>query len=527
MTFFQKAGRFFEPLGDYKFLTFLSCLKFSTWGIHAIASVVIMRSSLKAIEQGNRELFQQNIQLYLFFIVLYFSVWWLLRATDWPGLFHSIERWIYQRYIPKLILLDNNYIEGIGTGKMISIIRDGRTVWVDQLSNFLKEITKLCITGGFLFYLVLLVSVWYLVAIVCALILLHILIIYMDTFAHRERRMRTREKWELTRKLVKIVMTKNEILQNQFIDKELMWLMDSVDVIDGINNRLNRSLFFLFNAVRVFAFSLRIWVLVIIGYGVFRGNYTLTDFATIMTMIIVFESFLFDSTEFYKNFTKDFSDIEELWRVIDAGPVMKGYDSGHTFSSHKKDIEINTISYGYNDTKVFTDFSLTIARGKKTALVGESGWGKTTLLKLIAGYLHPDEGSISVLGNTLSETALKTYYHHIGYLTQEPSVFDATIRENLLSAMQIYKKEDTEGKTSPLVGETERGTSSRPFIEEENKKTSTSFSLWESHSQDKLLHNALKLAHCDFVFEMKDGDLIPRLEKGEWGSPEVRSNDLL
>ena len=67
--------------------------------------------------------------------------------------------------------------------------------------------------------------------------------------------------------------------------------------------------------------------------------------------------------------------------------------------------------------------------------MGASGGGKTTLLKLIAGYLHPDKGSISVLGNILSETALKSYYPHIGYLTQDPSVFDATIRENLMSAV--------------------------------------------------------------------------------------------
>ena len=40
-------------------------------------------------------------------------------------------------------------------------------------------------------------------------------------------------------------------------------------------------------------------------------------------MVIVFESFLFDSTEFYKNFTKDFSDIEKLWETIDDAPKMK------------------------------------------------------------------------------------------------------------------------------------------------------------------------------------------------------------
>jgi ABC-type multidrug transport system fused ATPase/permease subunit len=56
-------------------------------------------------------------------------------------------------------------------------------------------------------------------------------------------------------------------------------------------------------------------------------------------------------------------------------------------------------------------------------------------MKLIAGYLHPESGSISVMGNQLDTTALKSYYPHIGYLTQDPSVFDATIRENLVSAV--------------------------------------------------------------------------------------------
>ena len=81
-----------------------------------------------------------------------------------------------------------------------------------------------------------------------------------------------------------------------------------------------------------------------------------------MTMIIVFESFLFDSTEFYKNFTKDFCDIEKLWEVLDDGPVMKGYSTGLPFSKKSKDIEINSISYGYNESKVFDNFSLTIKR---------------------------------------------------------------------------------------------------------------------------------------------------------------------
>jgi ABC-type multidrug transport system fused ATPase/permease subunit len=75
-------------------------------------------------------------------------------------------------------------------------------------------------------------------------------------------------------------------------------------------------------------------------------------------------------------------------------------------------------------------------------------------MKLIAGYLHPDSGSISILGNTLSKTALKTYYPHIGYLTQEPGVFDATIRENLISAIAEKTNTYTNTMENGIVSET-------------------------------------------------------------------------
>ncbi len=463
MTFFQKAKRFFEPLADNKWFTFLSCLKFSTYWFYAIVSVLVIRSSLSAIESHNITQYSRDINIFIWLVMFYFIAGWLLRTSDWPKLFHSIERWIYNKYLPIIIHLDNNYLEALGTGKLISIIWEGRKVWVEQLLNFLREVMKITITGWFLIYLISRVQFEYAIILIWWLIIMHIIVIYIDTIAHKDRRDRTNEGGELNRKMVRIIMSKNEILQNNWLSWALRDMMYSVDKIALLNNRINRSLYFIFNLVRLFAFGIRIAVLVLIGYGVFHGMFTYTEFATIMAMVIVFESFLFESTEFYKNFTKDFSDIEKLWEVLDNWPQMQWYDSGFIFFPQKQDIEISSISYGYNDTPVFSDFSLTIKRGEKTALVGASGWGKTTLIKLIAGYLHPQSGNISVLGNELDKTALKSYYPHIGYLTQDPSVFDATIRENLISAM--------------------------------NKKDTIDI--------DQKLNSALKLAHCNFIFDLE------------------------
>ncbi len=484
MTFWQKAKRFFEPFWENKLLVLLSCIKFSSWGIYAIASVLIIRSTLRAIESDNIESFETAIIFFSLFFALYLWVSWVFRRTDWPYLYHNVEKWIYRRYIPIIIEADNNYIEKIGTGKLISILRDGRKVWMDQLSWIIKEIMKILVTGSFLFYLLAQISIFYAFLLIFGLILMHIIVVWIDGIAHKHRRIRTNEQHELSRKLVRIIMSKNEILQNNSLKKEMSEVFWVVDNIADANDKINRALFFIFNLVRIFAVGIRFIVLFVIGYWVFQRAFTVTDFATTMAMIIVFESFLFDSTEFYKNFTKDFSDIEKLWETLDDAPKMKGYSIGLPFSKKSKDIIISDISYGYNDTKVFDNFSLTIKRWQKTALVGASGGGKTTLMKLIAGYLHPESGSISVLGNQLDETALKTYYPHIGYLTQDPGVFDATIRENLVSAL-----------------------------------TAT----WDQKNIEQKLIKVLKLAHCDFVFELEHGLDTEIGERGvrlSWGQKQ-------
>ena len=207
----------------------------------------------------------------------------------------------------------------------------------------------------------------------------------------------------------------------------------------------------------------------------------------------MFETFLLDSVEFYKNFTKEFSTIQSLWDTIDDAPPIQGFSTWSPFTPKHQNIEIHNISYSYSESKVFSDFSLMIERGKKTALVGASGWGKTTLMKLIAGYLHPESGSISVLGNILDETALKSYYPHIGYLTQEPSVFDGTIRENLVSAVSSVSDLSSWG-TKDLLSKEEKADSSVSLRNDKKKN--------EKELEQKLIE-ALHLAHCDFVFEME------------------------
>ena len=74
---------------------------------------------------------------------------------------------------------------------------------------------------------------------------------------------------------------------------------------------------------------------------------------------------------------------------------------------------------------------LHIEAGEKVALVGETGAGKSTIMKLLARFYDPDEGSIRIDGHDLRDLDLSAYRHQLGYVPQEAFLFTGTIRDNI------------------------------------------------------------------------------------------------
>ena len=147
-------------------------------------------------------------------------------------------------------------------------------------------------------------------------------------------------------------------------------------------------------------------------------------------------SVLIDFLDFIKNFWRDFPEIQNLWDFFDDAPEITGYEEWNTFTYQTWNIELQNLTYSYEWNKnVFENFDLKIQWWNITAFVWPSGGGKSTLVKLIAGYLKANSGEILIDGQKLTETSLKSYYQDVGYLTQEPSVFDGTVRENLMYAL--------------------------------------------------------------------------------------------
>jgi len=95
-------------------------------------------------------------------------------------------------------------------------------------------------------------------------------------------------------------------------------------------------------------------------------------------------------------------------------------------------IDFQNVHFSYNkDTEVLKDINFSVKEGSMTALVGESGGGKTTITNLIPRLYDPSEGSIKIDGTDIKEVKLESLREQIGIVMQEPYLFNDTIEENL------------------------------------------------------------------------------------------------
>jgi ATP-binding cassette subfamily B (MDR/TAP) protein 1 len=97
-------------------------------------------------------------------------------------------------------------------------------------------------------------------------------------------------------------------------------------------------------------------------------------------------------------------------------------------------IEFRDVHFHYPtrpNAKIFKGLNLNIQAGETLALVGPSGGGKSSVISLIERFYDPIEGGVFFEGNDIRELNIKSYRDQIGYVSQEPTLFNTTIAENI------------------------------------------------------------------------------------------------
>ncbi|PON59406.1 ABC transporter [Parasponia andersonii] len=127
--------------------------------------------------------------------------------------------------------------------------------------------------------------------------------------------------------------------------------------------------------------------------------------------------------------------VGSVFAVLDRYTQIEPEDpEGHQPERIMGNVELRDVHFAYParpDMMIFQGFSIKIEAGKSTALVGQSGSGKSTIIGLIERFYDPRKGAVKIDGRDIRSYHLRSLRKHVALVSQEPTLFAGTIKENI------------------------------------------------------------------------------------------------
>ena len=440
--------RFFSPLNS-NIRTFVkSAIVMCFYSFFTILTVEVFKNATSLIQNNDAEWVKKLIITYVVIIII-FVIFNRLCRNVWAEMRHNWRRLIQKKVFPVFFKLDNTSIEKLGTWKIQQVMDAWMSNWRELFIKLAQKIPDLVILSIFVLYQIFQIWGWKYIGIFFLLFW----IIFSIVTALNKKWLFWRQKKEIIkgehwRQFVKMIMSKMEIVQN---NQEISEIQKDDKILQDIKDcdlKINTVWWFLYRTWNLFSLMLNIFILYY-GWTIVKYGWDLSLFVGLLASATLFQKVLDNSIILYKEFTNEFTAVQRLRNIFDETPNMRNKYSDTMFKYKKWNIVIDNISFSYNGkSNVFDKFSLNISGWTKTAFVWESGSWKTTLMKLIAWYISPDEWKILVDWQDISEVNIYNYFSHIWFLTQDPSVFDWTIYDNLVYAL---KENPTDAKLKKII----------------------------------------------------------------------------
>ncbi len=218
MTFFQKAKRFFEPVKSNWIIYFeWLCVAF-LWWINGIFHIFFLERITFYLTEKPTE-FHKILIIYWLAIGVFEILNFSLRKWGWVKIEWYTSNYVSAKYLKLFIELDNNFIESLWTGKLIAIIREWVERWGILLWQAIEVVSRLSIALIFWVYIVSQIHFLYGFILLGVFTLFFLISRFFNTWLFPYRRKRQYNRVDISRSMVKVLMSKNEILQNNSIDE--------------------------------------------------------------------------------------------------------------------------------------------------------------------------------------------------------------------------------------------------------------------------------------------------------------------
>lgn len=175
----------------------------------------------------------------------------------------------------------------------------------------------------------------------------------------------------------------------------------------------------------------------IAAYQVTTGQRKVGAFVTLLTYFQQLQGPLNFFGTFYRSVQSAMISGERLLELFKEQPTVEDKPEAHELITCSGEITFDAVKFAYDERKpALKDLSFTCAPGTTTALVGESGGGKSTIFRLLFRFYNVQDGRILIDGQSTEDLTLQSLRSHIGVVPQDTILFNETLMYNLKYANQ-------------------------------------------------------------------------------------------
>jgi ATP-binding cassette subfamily B protein len=368
--------------------------------------------------------------------ILTFIIWGLeslfdyLSAVTWRGISQDIEHSLRTETFKNVLSLDMKYFENKSSGRLMAILNDD----VNQLERFLdtgankllQTATTVIVIGGTFLYISPLIATF-------AFIPIPIIIFgsfkFTTTIASRYERIR------------ESIETLNSNLSNSISGilnvKSFTREVKELERIETSSNEVKSANYHAIKLSAAFIPIIRVAILFGFTATLLIGGFLALDgeikVATYSVLLFITQRLLWPLTELGDTFDLYQRAMASFNRIFSLKNERSEIGNGDIeFKKLKNKIELKDVSFSYVENfNVLNNVDLTIQAGKTTAIVGSTGSGKSTLIKLLLRLYEINNGSISYDSNSLKDIELSSLREKIGLVSQDVFLFEGTVIENI------------------------------------------------------------------------------------------------
>ena len=368
--------------------------------------------------------------------VLTFIIWGLESAFDyiaavtWRNISQDIEHSLRTDAFNNVLGLDLAFFENKSSGRLMAILNDD----VNQLETFLdnganrlvQTATTVLVIGGTFLYISPLVAVF-------AFIPIPIIIFGSLRFTNRIAERYTKIRNDIENLNANLSNSITGILTVKSFNRE----KKESERINLSSNEVKSANYHAIRLSAAFIPIIRIAILFGFTATLLIGGFLALDgeikVATYSVMLFITQRLLWPLTELGVIFDSYQKAMASFRRIINLKNTTPTIDNGNEkLTNFNKKIEISNLNFEYvKNFPVLNDISININKGQTTAIVGSTGSGKSTLIKLILRLYDSTAGEIKFDGKNIRDLELDSLRNKIGLVSQDIFLFEGTVFENI------------------------------------------------------------------------------------------------